>query len=1406
MPTRQWAVTTDGTYDFNSPVDWAFGFAPSAIDIAQFNSGAADTITGDATVGELQFIQGSYSLAGSYLISGAQATELSVASSGQPAPSALTILAGALVNGAQAVTVSGNTASLVIKGGLVASSLSISGAAEVDVYQGASFDITGPISIASGGALVGRATVGGPAVAINNAIQTSGSVFLGCYGGETDFNGVISGPGLVSLTSGGQTATVALNASNTFTGGVNFSAPGLTIAVGAANGLGTGTLTISGGELLATTTETIANQLAMSGNFTIAAAHGQTLTIGTAPFWTLNANATINFGAPGQDGVVVLDVGVTASLGAPFTATVQAGTLKAGDSLGVAALLNDDSATIVKTGATIDVAGVSTSINGLQGGGQVTNSGAAAILTIKNPGAFSGTISGPLSVTLANGALTLSTTNTYSGTTYIDAGATLILGSGGASGSVAGAIADSGALVISRGDTFTLNNVSGSGVLYQSGPGTTVLGTGLTYLGGTVIAAGTLSVGVPSALGAGALNLTGGELLGSATETISGPTSVAFQGNSTVAAAHGQALTINPATLTFESSSITIGAPGQDGVVAFQYGGAISVNSGAYTVTIQAGTLKALDFVTTSVVGNDTTTTVQAGATIDAAGQAVTISGLQGGGQVIDSGGAAALTLGGAGSFSGIISGPLSLTLVNGTTALSGANTYTGGTTINAGATLVLGAGGASGSVPGAITDNGSLAINRSDTVTLNNVSGTGRVVQSGPGATILGSGLSYSGGTVINAGTLSVAAPSALGSGALTIAGGELLATTTGTITNQLQMNGAFTIAAAHGQTLTLSSGLPWALAGGSTISFGAPGQDGVVVFDATSGSVQSNPFSLTVQAGTLKAGDAALSNLLHDATTSLVQSGATIDVAGLATSISFLQGGGLVTDSGAAATLTINHGGSLSGTISGALSVTIAGGAMTFSGANSYSGPTTIASGADLTIGNGGSIPGAVVDGGVLEFRLSGTLIENGVISGGGEVVQDGSGVTVLTQTSSYTGGTFLDGGTLELQLPDSAGTGTITFLSGGAAGLQIDGAAMPSNQITGFSELDNIDLRGVSANGWSYSGGVLTLLNGAATVGQLHLTTLFTNPDFGLASDGAGGTVVHLEAPPRDFTGNGFSGLLFQNGDGTPALWLMNGATEVAGGAFANPGASWRLVGAGDFNGDIKSDLVWQNSDGTPSIWLLNGTTQIAGAALPNPGAAWHLFATGDFNGDGRSDLVWQNTDGTPAIWLMNGATEIAGGNLANPGASWRLVGTGDFNGDGHGDLVWQNSDGTPAIWLMNGLTQIGGGNLPNPGASWRLVGTGDFNGDGHSDILWQNSDGTPAIWLMNGLTEIAGGNLANPGPSWHLIGTGDFNGDGKSDLAWQNSDGTLAIWEMNGATEIFGGTVSNPGLGWHLIPGL
>lgn len=109
-------------------------------------------------------------------------------------------------------------------------------------------------------------------------------------------------------------------------------------------------------------------------------------------------------------------------------------------------------------------------------------------------------------------------------------------------------------------------------------------------------------------------------------------------------------------------------------------------------------------------------------------------------------------------SFSGAITGTGTVNqLGTGTTILTGANLYSGGTTISGG-TLQLGDGGISGSIAGDVTNNGTLAFNRSDALSFSGaITGTGAVNQLGTGTTILTGANLYTGATTVSNGTLIV-------------------------------------------------------------------------------------------------------------------------------------------------------------------------------------------------------------------------------------------------------------------------------------------------------------------------------------------------------------------------------------------------------------------------------------------------------------------------------------------------------------------------------------------------------------------------------------------------------------------------------------------------------------------------
>ncbi len=66
----------------------------------------------------------------------------------------------------------------------------------------------------------------------------------------------------------------------------------------------------------------------------------------------------------------------------------------------------------------------------------------------------------------------------------------------------------------------------------------------------------------------------------------------------------------------------------------------------------------------------------------------------------------------------------------------------------------------------------------------------------------------------------------------------------------------------------------------------------------------------------------------------------------------------------------------------------------------------------------GTTGSIVGDITDNGALVVNRSNDVTLTGVISGTGSLAQIGTGITALTNDNTYTGGTTISAGTLELR----------------------------------------------------------------------------------------------------------------------------------------------------------------------------------------------------------------------------------------------------------------------------------------------------------------------------------------------------------------------------------------------------
>jgi fibronectin-binding autotransporter adhesin len=580
----------------------------------------------------------------------------------------------------------------------------------------------------------------------------------------------------------------------------------------------------------------------------------------------------------------------------------------------------------------------------------------------------------------------------------------------------------------SAGMTATIASVlSGGAILTKSDLGTLVLSGANTYTGGTAINGGAIQVASDANLGAaaGVLHFNGGTLRTTGTFTTARTTTLI--GNGTFD--------------TVGATALTMGSPIGGGGALIKAGSGTLVLSADNTysggTTITAGTLQVGNGGTSgSIVGNvanggtlafnRSDDSVYAGVisdyvSTDASGNPVTTPG-----NVVQAGA--------------------------GTTILTGANTYTGGTTINAGE-LQIGNAGTSGSIVGdvSVAASAALAFNRTDSVTFGGVvTGGGALVQRGAGTTILTANSSYNGGTTIETGTLQLGDGGTTGSitgdvinngvlafnrsDVLTFGGvisgpGSLQQVGPGTtiLTGANLMTGGSTVAAG---TLQIGNG------GTSGQLFGNIINNSTVILDRSDDLTYTSVISGT--GNTIKEGAGTLivtgANTYTGGTT--INEGR-IEVGNGGTTGSFV---GNVVDN---AELAVDRSDSflITGVISGTGSFEQVGtGTTVFEANNTYAGDTTISAGT-LQIGNGGTT-GAVasaniVDNGTLVFNRSDDLELLNLVSGTGELVQAGLGTLIIENANTYSGGTAIQSGAIQISAD--------TALGNSSGGLRMDGGTL-------------------------------------------------------------------------------------------------------------------------------------------------------------------------------------------------------------------------------------------------------------------------------------------------------------------------------------------------------------------------
>jgi autotransporter-associated beta strand protein len=459
---------------------------------------------------------------------------------------------------------------------------------------------------------------------------------------------------------------------------------------------------------------------------------------------------------------------------------------------------------------------------------------------------FSGPLSGPGTL-IADGSVTLSAANTYTGATIVGD-----INSGNLQQGVVNAIPATSAVTIANGSTVNLNGfnaaigslkgagsvtfgtgatlttggdhtsttfsgvIGANGSLTKVGMGTLTLTGANTYGGPTTLMAGVLEVGNSAALGTGPLILSGGTLqalasitLANPSFTVSGPATLGGSSNITLALpgtlTGGNLLTVNNTSGTVTLSG-AIGGTG--GLTKLGTGTLILTSTNTYSGTttltdgiIEAGSNAALGAGPLALNGG----TLRASASIALTNPSFTVGG------PATLGGSNNLTLTGAGTLNG--SNTLTVNNTSGTVSLSGAIGGTGGITKMGAGQLVLSGtntyAGATNISSGTLVAGGDNALPSNASVSVGNV-GT-LVFDSGTltfqlAASLSGAGsVVFSGGTVTVHGSYSVSGSTTVTGGSVTLDGAN---PTLGSLT--ISGNGTFTAnSSLNTDSLTLLSGL---------------------------------------------------------------------------------------------------------------------------------------------------------------------------------------------------------------------------------------------------------------------------------------------------------------------------------------------------------------------------------------------------------------------------------------------------------------------------------------------------------------------------------------------------------------------------------------------------------------------
>lgn len=1199
----------------------------------------------------------------------------------------------------------------------------------------------------------------------------------------------------------------------------------------------------------------------------------------------INSSSTSNFG---------IDIGTSGTVTITNAGSISGNT---GINLGTAGNSLTNSGAISGTGGTAILIGGSNNTlvfnTGTAISGNITSNGSGNTLTLNGQGTLSAIATGLASITgaadpgltwllngttystngttadsllvqsgtlILNGALT--NTGAGGGTT-INSGAALQLGNNSASGSVTGDIVDNGTLRFSRTDSSTFAGViSGDGLVNQAGSGETILSSANTYTGGSTVDGGTLNAGNAAALGSGDVNINSGGTLvlsfaaGTFANTIAngGLLNVTGAGNTLNSVITGAGENRISATDTviaadnsgfsglwniLNSGSMDITASNNLGTGAVQLNGILNIapTAGGFTLT---NALSGAGTLTVSLVG---------GTPFDMAGSVGTLF-------------TGVLAMG-PGTFN--LSGNNTLALTNARLQLDTDSTTTVGSGTQAIGNLTLNGGILSfNNLPTGVINTGQLdktsgtvrvdptviaANNASNLLLADDGSGTQLITSTGNTGSSANLTLQDLAGNAIDSTSTSQTNITQNGNTVAIATYGNFGLNDTnglgvGYTLNQLDLQAA--------QTLTLSgdTATPAGAADMKALIAGA-GNLAINATDAITLTNAGNTFTgtTTVNSGVLRAG--AL-NVIDDSSQLILNSGTSFDLNGFDQSVNNLTGAGNVTLGGN--TLTENTTGSVTydGAISGSGAVTAAGaGTWILTGNNNWTGGTTIDTGV-LQLGAGGTsgaITGDITNNGALIVNRSDALTLDGTIDGTGTVAQNGAGETTLSGANSYSGGTAVNAGTLNVANATAMGTGAATVSSGATADVIFTGGTLTNAianaglvDVTGAGNTINSAFTGAGENRINAAGTVLggdntgftgnwnivagadgnvtaaqnlgdaaVLLDGTLNIAPASGDYTFTNPLTGAglmtATLASGSNFAFSNAVGSAYTGTlrlGQSNFAL-SGDNTSTL--TNATLQLDNGNTTTVGAGTQNIGNLVLNGGTMSFANMPTGVvNTGQLALNAGTVQIDPTQVAASGG--NLLVEDD--GTGEQLITAASTSGAASNLTL---TDLLGDALSTSQVNVEQNGTtvaigtygyslNNTNGLGVGLTLNQLAIQSGQTLTLSGDTLIPAGAADMKAA---IVGSGDLVIDATNAITLASAGNafTGTTTVTNGILRAGAVNIVddssqltlNAGTTLDLNGfdqsVNNLNGDGSVSL------GANALTENTTGSVTYAGVISGTG---------